>query len=185
MRAASNSVLYSEGTKGACWIFIVWPQAQGSASTKWSGLVFTNGNLPLVTACFSQSNPRASGMERANVAQDWKHLLLRQHVPQSPTCQSPHWGQCWAQVAHREGKVRGLHVLVTNQNSSGRRSQWEIKFSTLNFPGGEGIYLGTLGFLSKSWHLRCCHLGSGSEMSDGGHPCLFWGAFQIQQIQCL
>lgn len=79
---------------------------------------------------------------------------------------------CPSQVAHREGKGRGLHVLVTNQNSSGRSSQWEIKRSTLNFPGGDGTYLGILGFLSKSWYLRCCHLGSGSEMSDGGHPCL-------------
>lgn len=67
---------------------------------------------------------------------------------------------CQSQVAHRKGKVGGLHVLVTNQSSSGRGSQWEIKLNTLNFPGGEGIYLGMLGFLSKSWHLRCCHLGS-------------------------
>lgn len=133
--------------KGTCWIFSLTTGSRVSLhQVVRTGLYKWKRNLPLVMAFFSQSNPWANGMETANVAQDWKCLLLKQRVPQSPSRQSPHWWQHWVvslKWLTGKGKVGVLNVLVTNWNSSGRDSGWEIKFNTLNF---------TWGRQDLSWH---------------------------------
>lgn len=152
-----------------------WPQAQGSASTKWSGLVFTNEGE--ISPCRRPYSVKATLLQ---TARDWKHLLPRQCVPQPPTWQSPH---CWQYQAGSlkgltgKGKVGAFDVLHANRNSSGRGSQWEVKFSTLYLPGGRGSMGAFWVFLSERWHLRYCPQGEGSEVFHGGNLHLSWGAF--------
>lgn len=80
----------------------------------------------------------------------------------SPTCQSPHWWQHGAvnEGAHRERQSKRSEYASYKLKLVGEGSRWEVKFSALYLPGDEGIHLSILSLLSKSWHLRFCHLSA-------------------------